>query len=70
MQELYKASLEMLIPEEIDAEIAEHFYEGTRKQIYVNKYERNKEARDQYVKYYSAACIICGFDFEKNIWLN
>jgi 5-methylcytosine-specific restriction protein A len=65
MQELYEASSEILPPEEIDAEIAEHFYEGARKQVYVNRYERNREARDQCVKYYGATCIICGFDFEK-----
>jgi 5-methylcytosine-specific restriction enzyme A len=52
-------------PEEIDAEIAENLYEGTRKQVYVNSYERNRGARDQCVKYYEARCIICSFDFEK-----
>jgi 5-methylcytosine-specific restriction protein A len=67
MQEIYgdTVSSEIIPPEEIDAEIAENFYEGTRKQVYVNSYERNRDARDQCVKHYGARCIICGFDFEK-----
>ena len=67
MQEIYEkaTSSEIISPEEIDAEIAENLYEGTRKQVYVNSYERNKDARDQCVKHYAAKCIICGFDFEK-----
>jgi 5-methylcytosine-specific restriction protein A len=67
MQELYEksASSEIIFPEEIGAETAENLYEGARKQVYVNSYERNRDARDQCVKHYGARCIICGFDFEK-----
>ncbi len=57
--------LEIAIPEEIDFDGYENLYEGAKKQIYVNRYERNRDARDQCVKYYGAQCIICRFDFEK-----
>jgi len=53
--------LEVKIPEEIDFDS----YEGAKKQVYVNSYERNRGARDRCVKRYGARCIICGFDFEK-----
>jgi hypothetical protein len=41
MQEIYEkaVSSEIISPEEVDAEIAENLYEGTRKQVYVNSYE-------------------------------
>jgi 5-methylcytosine-specific restriction enzyme A len=65
MQEINAKSSDITSPEEIDAEIAENLYEGTRKQVYVNRYERNRGARDQCVEHYEARCIICGFDFEK-----
>jgi 5-methylcytosine-specific restriction protein A len=67
MQEIYEkaTSSEIISPEEIDAEIAENLYEGAVKQIYVNSYERSRDARDQCVKRYGARCVICGFDFEK-----
>ncbi|MEO8953883.1 MAG: HNH endonuclease [Ktedonobacteraceae bacterium] len=57
--------LEITIPEEIDIDSHENLYEGAKKQVYVNSYERNRDARDRCVKYYGARCIICGFDFEK-----
>ena len=56
---------EVSFPEEIDLQSYEHLYEGARKQIYVNSYERNRGARDQCVKHYEARCIICSFDFER-----
>lgn len=52
-------------PEEIDVNSYNELYEGAKKQIYVNSYERNSLARDQCIKHYEAKCIICGFDFEK-----
>jgi 5-methylcytosine-specific restriction protein A len=56
---------EITIPEEIARENHEQFYEGAKTQIYVNSYERNRDARDKCVSHYGAKCIICGFDFEK-----
>lgn len=40
--------------------------EGSVKQVFINRYERNKIARNKCLKYYGYKCIICGFDFEKN----
>ena len=53
------------IPEEIDLESYKDLYEGARKQIYVNIFERNKDARKACLKYYGTTCVICNFDFEK-----
>lgn len=42
--------------------------EGLRKQVYVNRYERNAEARSKAIEYHcknGIKCCICGFDFEK-----
>lgn len=52
------------VPEEIICSDT-NMYEGIKKQIYVNRYERNIIARNLCIKHYGAKCIICGFDFEK-----
>jgi 5-methylcytosine-specific restriction protein A len=41
------------------------FHEGTTKQVKVNVYERNAEARAICIKKYGASCSVCGFDFGK-----
>lgn len=41
------------------------FYEGDRKLVAVNAYERNKEAREQCIRIHGAICKGCGFDFEQ-----
>ena len=41
------------------------FHEGTTKQVKVNVYERNAEARAICLKKYGASCSVCGFDFGK-----
>ncbi len=40
-------------------------YEGIKKQITVNKYERSSLARAKCVEFHGHNCQICGFDFEK-----
>lgn len=40
------------------------YFEGATKQVYVNAYERNPEARKACIEYYGCACTVCGFDFE------
>ncbi len=64
MSELYAVD-EMYIPEEIDVESGEDLYEGAKKQIYVNSYERNPVARERCIKHYGSECVICGFNFEE-----
>jgi len=46
-------------------DVAETFFEGAKKQITVNKYERNKTARDKCIDHYGCFCSVCGIDFEK-----
>ncbi|PKM51961.1 MAG: hypothetical protein CVV02_04910 [Firmicutes bacterium HGW-Firmicutes-7] len=56
-------SNQVLIPEEIPAEEAEKYAEGSKKQIMVNAYERNPKARQACIEIHGTGCIICGFDF-------
>lgn len=41
------------------------FFEGKTIHIFVNKYERDKRARDKCLDFYGYKCAICGFDFKK-----
>src|SRR5262249_50921729 len=52
-------------PDEVDIDDLEELYEGAKKQVYVNQYERDKRARDKCIKIHGAKCSICSFDFEK-----
>jgi len=47
--------------EEIEAET--HFKEGAVKQVRVNAYERNAEARKAGIAHYGRKCAVCRFDF-------
>lgn len=53
---------ETLLEEVVDAQI---YYEGATKQIKVNVYERNANARKQCIRHYGLNCCICGFNFKK-----
>ena len=39
--------------------------EGSKKKIYVNRYERNPHARRLCIEQYGLNCTVCGFNFEK-----
>lgn len=39
--------------------------EGARKQVMVNKYERDPKARKECLKYWGYCCAACGFSFEE-----
>lgn len=54
-----------IFPEEITEAEAETLYEGSVRQVAVNAYERNPEARRKCIAYYGARCYVCCFDFEK-----
>jgi 5-methylcytosine-specific restriction protein A len=41
------------------------YYEGAIKQIKINRYERDLEARNKCIAHYGLSCCICGFNFEK-----
>jgi 5-methylcytosine-specific restriction protein A len=51
------------IAEEISEKEALYLFEGAKKQITVNAYERNPEARRECIKIYGYKCCICVFDF-------
>lgn len=53
------------LPEEVDTPSQEDLYEGSREQIYVNRYERNSRARYLCIARYGTMCMVCGFDFEQ-----
>ena len=40
-----------------------NYYEGNKKQVFVNAFERNPQARRECIQRYGAICQICGFDF-------
>lgn len=39
------------------------YTEGQRTQVLVNRYERDRNARDECIRHYGATCSVCGFDF-------
>jgi len=49
-------------PDELDK--SETLFEGIRKTIIVNSYERNPVARTKCIEHYGAQCVVCDFDFE------
>jgi hypothetical protein len=53
------------LSDEIDKSEVGIFREGSMRQVTVNAYERNPEARRKCIAYYGACCCICGFEFEK-----
>jgi len=62
-EKILKSYRVTLYPDELPAE--ETLFEGLKKQITVNSYERNQAAREKCVKHYGAQCVVCNFNFEK-----
>lgn len=61
-QVLVKSSEEIIYPDDIEDN---DLFEGAKKQITVNAYERSSQARQKCIEYYGAKCTICSFEFEK-----
>ncbi|MCE4937472.1 HNH endonuclease [Aliivibrio fischeri] len=53
-------TLDILLPEEVETD----FFEGAKKSIVVNKYERNHNAKIKCIEKYGTTCVICGFNSE------
>ena len=51
--------------EKLIQESTEELFEGVKKTVKVNSYERNPKARQLCVKYWKAICAVCEIDFEK-----
>lgn len=52
-----------LLPEEIDE--PDEFYKGAVRQITINAYERNAQARNKCIEHYGARCSVCDMTFEE-----
>lgn len=64
IMDLINSKEQVKLPEEVDDD-SKQLYEGIRKQIFVNAYERNSKAKAECIKIYGPKCAICGFDFGK-----
>jgi hypothetical protein len=54
-----------MLPEEVVINAEQKFYEGSVRQITVNAYERDSEARRRCLDFHGFNCVVCGFNFEK-----
>src|SRR5208283_5491130 len=61
-EKILNSSHVTLYPDELPGN--ETLYEGLKKQITVNSYERNQEAREKCIKHYGYQCAVCEFIFE------
>lgn len=50
--------------EEIPTEFLGRLFEGAKRTITVNSYERNSKARQECIKHYGTTCSVCSIDFE------
>lgn len=57
------SNLNEIFPDSIDTTI--NAYEGLKKQVIVNKYERSSIARAECIKYNGSKCKVCEIDFIK-----
>jgi 5-methylcytosine-specific restriction protein A len=53
----------VVLPEEVLR--VQKYHEGVTKQISVNVYERNPEARRKCIEHYGTSCYVCQFEFIK-----
>jgi len=58
-----ESSIERLPTETPQFEDSQLFKEGKVVQVFVNRYERNHQARQECVRHYGDKCFVCGFDF-------
>lgn len=56
---------DLISPDELTNPDSTPFLEGAVKTVTVNRYERNKKARDACIDHYGNVCTICGFNFEQ-----
>lgn len=60
-----QSDTDVVYAEEISVDEIPSLSEGMVRQVFVNRYERNRRARRICIDVYGSKCIICGFDFEK-----
>jgi len=54
-----------IYPDELPTENTEELFEGIKRTVTVNSFERNSKAKQLCVKHWKAICAVCTFDFEK-----
>jgi 5-methylcytosine-specific restriction protein A len=59
---ILKSQSPTIYPDEI--ENTEALFEGIKKSVLVNSYERNQVARNRCVEHYGIQCSVCNFNFE------
>ncbi len=57
--------IEIISPDELMIDTSMPLTEGAASTVLVNRYERNKKARDACVAHYGNCCTICCFNFEQ-----
>lgn len=62
IKKFFNQEIITLYPDEIEENI---LFEGAKKQIVVNAYERSPKARKICIEEYGFNCFICGFNFQK-----
>ncbi|MEI7677429.1 MAG: HNH endonuclease, partial [Bacteroidales bacterium] len=60
-----RQSVENFYPDELPTEPTKEVYEGLKKTVIVNSYERNPKARKLCIEYWDAICAVCSVNFEK-----
>ena len=61
--EIINPTNNQLFPDEIND--YDQIYEGARKKVFVNVYERNTNIRDKCIEHFGCVCQVCGLDFEE-----
>lgn len=62
-EQIHDSLNDSIFPDEVPNTI--EIFEGAKKQITVNAYERNTKARQKCIKHYGTECFVCSFDFER-----
>lgn len=65
LEELDLTGTEQIYPDDLPDNESQAYYEGLRKIIQVNAYERSRKAREACKARWGAICAVCDFDFEK-----
>ena len=65
-EKILKDQSVIIYPDEIDEkDTNKPFYEGAKKLVAVNVYERDRKARDECVEHHGYSCVVCECNFEK-----
>ena len=62
-EEILSSHGDTVYPDELEK--PESLFEGVKKTITVNSYERNPLARAKCIEHYGTQCVVCNFDFGK-----